>query len=185
MSARCDARILRRHRARRKDRQGALALPYHSWTGRAWRRIVGRRADESALARRHMDGAELRPRAESDHHRNVRDDSRAEVHARGCRQAVPVSQLHARHQRRHRQAGVVLPAHRRSLGPRSSIRAAARRHRSRAERVGGPLDQSEGPRRRTAQGRHRHRNRGCSRASSHAAKPPAGSDHLAASSRRS
>ena len=39
---------------------------------------------------------------------------------------------HAGARRRHRQDRLVLPAHRRSLGSRSSVRAAARRHRGRA-----------------------------------------------------
>ena len=49
-------------------------------TRRAGRRDVGRRAARAALARRHMDGAELRPGAESDLHRHVGHAPRAEVH---------------------------------------------------------------------------------------------------------
>ena len=43
--------------------------------------------------------------------------------ARRQRQAAPVSQLDAGHRRRHRQDRLVLPARRRSLGSRSSVRA--------------------------------------------------------------
>ena len=61
--------------------------------GRAGLRDVGRRADGAALARRHVDGAELRPRAEPDLRRHVGDDPGAEVHARRQRQEAPLSQL--------------------------------------------------------------------------------------------
>ena len=57
---------------------------------------LGRRADERAVARRHLDGAELRPGAEPDHRRHVGDDPGAEVHSRRQRQGAPVPQLHAR-----------------------------------------------------------------------------------------
>ena len=50
----------------------------------------------------------------------------------GNRGAAPLSQLDARARRRHRRDRLVLPARRRSLGSRSSVRAAARRHRRRA-----------------------------------------------------
>ena len=130
--ARRRPRLVRHHGARRADRQGALAHAHDSRTRRAGRRDVGRRADGAALARRHLDGAELRPRAEPDLRRHVGDDPRAEVHARRQRQEAPLSQLDARARRRHRQDRLVLPAHRRSLGSRSSVRAAARRHRGRA-----------------------------------------------------
>ena len=96
---------------------------------------------ERALARRHLDGAELRPGDEPDLRRHVGDDSGAEVHARRQRQAAPVSQLHARAERRHRQDRLVLPARRRSLGPRSSVRAAAGGHGRRAGPEGSAVDQ--------------------------------------------
>ena len=95
--ARRRPRLLRRHGARRQDRQGAVALPHDPRARRAGLRIVGRRADGAALARRHLDGAELRSRAEPDLRRHVGDDSRAEVHARRQRQAAPLPQLHAGH----------------------------------------------------------------------------------------
>ena len=60
--ARRRQRRLRHHRARRADRQGALAHAHDSAARRAGRRDLGRRADGAALARRHVDGAELRPR---------------------------------------------------------------------------------------------------------------------------
>ena len=60
-------RRLHRHRARRQDRQGAVAHAHDSAARRARLRHVGRRADGRALARRHVDGAELRPR---DQHRS-------------------------------------------------------------------------------------------------------------------
>ena len=56
-------RFVRHHGARREDRQGALAHAHDPAQGRARRRDLGRRANGAALARRHMDGAELRPRA--------------------------------------------------------------------------------------------------------------------------
>ena len=61
-----DQRLLHRHRARRADRQGAVAHADDPAARRAGLRDVGRRADERALARRHLDGAELRPRDEPD-----------------------------------------------------------------------------------------------------------------------
>ena len=86
--------------------------------------------------------------------RHVGDDPGAEVHARRQRQAAPLSQLHAGAQRRHRQDRLVLPAHRRSLGSRSSVRAAARRHRRRARsRSEVRVDQPEDQAGRAAQGR--------------------------------
>ena len=94
--ARRRPRLVRRHRARCEDRQGTVALPHDPRTGRAGRRVVGQRADERALARRDLDGAELRSGAEPHHHRHVGDDSRAEIHARRQRQEAPLSQLHAR-----------------------------------------------------------------------------------------
>ena len=72
------------------------------------------------------------PETEPDLRRHVGDDPGAEVHARRQRQAAPLPQLHAGAERRHRQDRLVLPARRRSLGSRSSVRAAARRHRRRA-----------------------------------------------------
>ena len=55
---------VRHHGARRANRQGAVAHAHDSRAGRAGRRDVGRRAVRAPLARRHMDGAELRPGAE-------------------------------------------------------------------------------------------------------------------------
>ena len=85
---------------------------------------LGRRADGAALARRHVDGAELRPRARPHLHRHVGHDSGAEVHLGRRRQAAPLSQLDARAGPGRRQDRLVLPASDRSLGPRSSVRAA-------------------------------------------------------------
>ena len=101
--ARRRQRRLHRHRARREDRQGGVAHAHDPAAGRAGLRDVGRRADGRALARRHLDGAELRPGDEPDLRRHVGDDSGAEVHAGGQRQAAPVPQLHAGAGRRHRQ----------------------------------------------------------------------------------
>ena len=67
----------------------------------------------------------------------------AEVHARRRRQAAPLSQLDAGPRRRHRQDRLVLPAHHRQLGSRSSVRAPARRDRDRARHEGSGVDQSE------------------------------------------
>ena len=94
-----DQRLLRHHRARREDRQGVLAHAHDPAPGRARRRNLGRRADGAALARRHVDGAELRPRARPDLHRHVGHDPGAEVHPRRQRQAAPLSQLDARARR--------------------------------------------------------------------------------------
>ena len=58
-----DARVVRHHGARCGDGQGALAHAHDSAQGRARRRELGRRADGAALARRHVDGAELRRRS--------------------------------------------------------------------------------------------------------------------------
>ena len=86
-----DACVITAHDA--KTGQGALAHAHDSAARRAGRRDLGRRADGAALARRHVDGAELRPRAEPDLRRHVGDDPGAEVHARRQRQEVPLSQL--------------------------------------------------------------------------------------------
>ena len=56
-----DQRFVHHHRARREDRQGDLAHAHDPAARRAGRRDVGRCADGAALARRHVDGAELRP----------------------------------------------------------------------------------------------------------------------------
>ena len=109
----------------------------------AGERNVGRYSLRKALARRRLDGAELRSRAEPRVRRHVGHLARAEVHARRQRQTVPLSQLHAGPERRHRQDRVVLPAHRRSLGFRSSVRAAAGGHRRSRRTREGQLDQSE------------------------------------------
>ena len=58
--ARRRPRLVHRHRARRQNGKGGVALPHHSRTGRAELRIVGRCADGTAVARRNLDGAELR-----------------------------------------------------------------------------------------------------------------------------
>ena len=87
----------------------------------------------------------------------------AEVPARRQRQEAPLPQLHAGAECRHRQDRLVLPAHRRSLGPRSSLRAPARRYRRRAERERGDVDQpalkpgerKQGADRHSGQDRHR------------------------------
>ncbi len=63
--------------------------------GRAGIRHLGRRADERAMARRHLDGAELRPGTEPDLRRHVGHDPRAQVHPRGQRPHVPLPQLDA------------------------------------------------------------------------------------------
>ena len=149
-------RRLHRHRARRQDRQGALAHAHDPAARRARLRHVGRRADERALARGHLDGAELRPGDEPDLRRHVGDDSGAEVHARRQRQEAPVPQLDAGAQRRHRQDRVVLPARGRSLGPRSPVRAAAGRNGRLARPEGSAVDQPAHQAGRAPQGDHRH-----------------------------
>ena len=100
--------------------------------GRARRRNLGRRALREALARRLVDGAELRSRAEPHLRRHVGDVARAEVHARRQRRAAPLPQLDARARRGHGRDRLVLPASRRSLGSRPSVRAPAARYGSRA-----------------------------------------------------
>ena len=156
VSAAGDQRRLHHHRARCEDGQGAVAHAHDPAPWRTGQRDVGRRAAGAALARRHVDGAQLRRRAEPGDRRHVGDDPGAEVHPRRQRQAAPVSQLDARPRRRHRQDRLVLPAHRRSLGSRSSVRAAAGRHRGRARSEGSALDQSAHQAGRAAQGGHRH-----------------------------
>ena len=94
------------------------------------------------------------PRAEPHLCGHVRDGAGAQVHARRQRRAVPLPQLHARARRRHRRDRLVLPARRRSLGPRSSVRAAPRRNRARARSGGCALDQPARATRRAAQGDH-------------------------------
>ncbi len=86
-------RRLHHHGARRQDRQGAVAHAHDPAAGRVRLRDVGRRADGRALARGHVDGAELRPRDEPDLRRHVGHDPRAEVHDGPGRQRqdVPVS----------------------------------------------------------------------------------------------
>ena len=81
-------RGVRRHRARREDRQGTVAHADDSRAGRAGRRDVGRRPDREAAARRHLDGAELRPGAEPGLHRHVGHRAGAEVPARRQRQGA-------------------------------------------------------------------------------------------------
>ena len=111
--------------------------------GEPGERNVGRYSLREPLARRRLDGAQLRPGVQSPLRRHVGDVAGTEVHARRQRQTVPLSQLHARHGRRHRQDRLVLPAHRRSLGFGSSIRTAAGRHRGAPGPGEGHLDQSE------------------------------------------
>ena len=79
-----------------------------------------------------------------------------EVHSRRRRQAAPLSRLDARARSRDRQDRLVLPASDRSLGPRSSVRAVARRYGGRARSERGHLDQSASEARRDAQGDHGH-----------------------------
>ena len=69
-----------------KTGQGTLAHAHDSEARRAGQRNLGRHSLRAALARRHVDGAELRSRAESDVHRHVGDVAGAEVHARRQRQ---------------------------------------------------------------------------------------------------
>ena len=118
--ARRRQRRLHRHRARRQDGQGSVAHADDPAARRARQRDLGRRADDRTLARGQLDGAELRPGDEPDLRRHVGDDSGAEVHAGRQRQDLPVPQLHAGPERRHRQDRLALPARRRSLGSRSS-----------------------------------------------------------------
>ena len=100
MPARRDARSVRHDGARRGDGQGALEGADDSAAGRAGRFVVGRRAHGAALARRHLDGAELRSRARSRLRRHVGHDTRGEVHSGRSRRAAPLSQLDARARRR-------------------------------------------------------------------------------------
>ena len=72
------------------------------------------------------------PGAEPGLHRHVGHLAGAEVHARRGRPGAPLPQLHPGAGCRHRRDSLVLPAPERSLGPRSPLRAAARRHRRRA-----------------------------------------------------
>ena len=150
------ARRLRDHGARRAHGQGAVAQAHDPEARRARRRQLGQRAGRGPLARRRVDDAELRPRARSRLHRHVGHGAGAEVHAGRQRQAVPVPQLDARAASRDRRDGVVLPARRRSLGPRSSVRADPGRHGRRARQERGALDQPALEARRAAQSRDRH-----------------------------
>ena len=118
-------RRLHHHGPRRAHGQGALAQAHDPETRRARRRQLGRRARRAALARRRVDDPELRPRARPRLRRHLGHGAGAEVHARRQRQAVPLSQLDARASARDRRDGLVLPARRRSLGSRSSVRAHA------------------------------------------------------------
>ena len=85
--------------------------------GRAGQRDVGRRAVRGARARGVVDGAQLRPRAESRLCRDVGHFTRAEVPARRRRSPAPVPQFDARARRRYGRDPVVLPAPERPLGP--------------------------------------------------------------------
>ena len=107
---------VRHHGPRRADRGRAVAPPHHSRAGRAGRRDVGRRPLRRAQARRRLDGAELRPRAEPHLHRDVGHVPRPEVPAGRHRPPAPLPQLHAGARRRHRRDRVVLPAHERVTG---------------------------------------------------------------------
>ncbi|PYR96453.1 MAG: hypothetical protein DMG12_26230 [Acidobacteria bacterium] len=90
-------------------------------------------------------------RAESDLCGNVCDYPCAEIHPRRQREQAPVPQLHPCPECGHRKDRVVLPAHCRSLGPRSPIRTPAGRHDGDAESPRRPMDQSEAQARRTPQ----------------------------------
>ena len=90
---------------------------------------LGRRADGAALARRHVDGAELRSGARSDLRRHVRDDSGREVHSRRhATRSTCITTRRSRSTSRHGRIGLVLPTSRRPLGSRPSVRAPASRH---------------------------------------------------------
>ena len=122
-----------RHRGpRRHDGRGAVAPAAHPRPRRARRRELGQCPLRGAEARRLVDGAELRPRAEPRLRRHVGHLAGPQVHDRRDRPQAPVPQLDPRPRRRHRRDRLVLPASERPLGPRPPVRAAAPRHR------GGP-----------------------------------------------
>src|SRR5437762_6583201 len=104
---------------------------------------MGRRAAGAAVARGHMDGPELRSRVESDLCWNVGDYTCTEIHPRWQRQKAPLPQLDAGAECRYRKDRLVLPAHRGSLGSRSSVRTTARRYGRDAECARRAMDQSE------------------------------------------
>ena len=144
------ARGVRGRRARRPDGRRGVAAAAHPGARRARRRELGRRAVRGALARRRLDGPELRPRAEPRLPRDVGHLARAQVHARRGRQPAPIPQLDAGPRRRHRRDPLVLPAPERPLGPRPSLRAHPRRHRRGPRPVAGELDQPAAAGRRDA-----------------------------------
>ncbi len=82
LRARGRPRGVRHHGVRRENRPGAVAHAHDPETRRARRRNLGRHSVREALARRHVDGAELRSGAEPHLRRHVGHRSRAEVHAR-------------------------------------------------------------------------------------------------------
>ena len=156
LRARRRSRGLRDHGARRRDRQGALAQAHDPEARRAGRRNAGATSRRRALARRLVDGAELRSRAEPHLRRHVGHLARAEVHARRQRQAAPLPQL---------DAGAATPTRARSSGTTSmwsitgtsTIRSSAsRRYGGRAGSRRSAVDQPARAPGRAAQGHHRH-----------------------------
>ena len=123
---------------------------------RARRRDLGRGALRGAQARRRVDGAQLRPRAEPRLHRHVGDLARPQVPHRRGRPAAPLPQLDPRPRRRHRRDRLVLPAPQRQLGSRPPVRAHPRRHRGDPEPGGGRVDQPPPAAGRGAPGHDRH-----------------------------
>ena len=103
-----------------------------------------------------MDGAELRPRTEPRLRRDLGHRSRSQVPPRGRRPRASLPQLDAGPGRRHRRDRLVLPASERPLGPRPSLRAAARRHCGRPGPRRCGLDQPPVGARRGAAGADRH-----------------------------
>src|SRR5262249_52299478 len=114
--ARRRLRWMRHHGSRCKDWKRNLAYAHNASARRAWRRNVGRRAARPALARRYVDGSEIRSGTEPHLRWNFGDDTRAEIHPRRQRKQTPLPQLDARAERRHGKNRVVLPAPRGSLG---------------------------------------------------------------------
>ena len=131
-----------RHRGpRRRDRQGSLAAAVDSRGRRARRRVLGRYAVRKAQPRRLLDGAELRPRTRPRLRGYVRDGADSQVPAAGVGQGVSLPQLHPGAGRRHGRDPLVLPTPGRPLGPGSSVRAHAARHRSGTGPRGRAVDQ--------------------------------------------
>ena len=114
-------------RLRRRHRQAAVEVPHRGQGRRAGRRHVGRAVEHLPRRRRNVDHRQLRPRAEPDvlgHRAGQAVDAGQprDVHAgQGA-----LHQLHGGARRRHRQAGLALPARaRRSAGSRHRLRARA------------------------------------------------------------